>query len=372
MTRASLREYAAVQRERYLRAPRGTPLLTRWCLSLGSSQAAYLYVGAPRPATSCPRSGRPRRTAPPWPPRPSCSPRPPATSARTVLPFLPELLDRLTRSGDVGVTPEVDKDLRQVSPATLARLSAPFRRTLPHRGLTTTRPGASLKHQIPVRTFAECTDAQPGFLELHLLAYCGATTQSFYLYTLCAVDVATTWCTSKPSGQGPEAVCTAIHHVRQRLPMPLRGLDSDNAPSSSTTTCMPGASARHHLHPQSPVPEERQCPCRAEERAIVRPLIGYIATLQSRVASRARYTSPACTSTSSSPSSSSFLSSAAPARASRVLSRPHPLSALLATRALSTLRPQELQTVYQRLNPLQLRLQLETALERLCTLAVPP
>ena len=39
-------------------------------------------------------------------------------------PFLPELLDRLARCGDVGA-PEVDKHLRQVSPATLARLLAP-------------------------------------------------------------------------------------------------------------------------------------------------------------------------------------------------------------------------------------------------------
>ena len=86
----------------------------------------------------------------------------------------------------MGVTPEVDKHLRQVSPATLARLLAPFRRTLPPRGLTTTRPGAWLKHQIPVRTFAEWTDAQPGFLELDLVAHCGPTTTGFYLYTLCA------------------------------------------------------------------------------------------------------------------------------------------------------------------------------------------
>ena len=153
------------------------------------------------PPTSRPRAGRPRRYGPA------------VTAAAQLLseatghigphrwhPFLPELLDRLTRSGDVGVTPDVDKHLRQVSPATLARLLAPFRRTLPHRGLTTTRPGAWLKHKIPIRTFAEWTDAQPGFLELDLVAHCGPTTMGFYLYTLCAVDVATTWSPSKPSG----------------------------------------------------------------------------------------------------------------------------------------------------------------------------
>jgi hypothetical protein len=85
----------------------------------------------------------------------------------------------------------VDKQLRQVSPATVARLLAPFRLTLPGRGRATTHPGAWLKHEIPIRTFAEWSDAQPGFLELDLVAHCGASTRGFYLCTLCAVDVAT-------------------------------------------------------------------------------------------------------------------------------------------------------------------------------------
>ena len=36
-------------------------------------------------------------------------------------PFVPELLDRLTRDGELTLAPEVDKRVRQVSPATLGR-----------------------------------------------------------------------------------------------------------------------------------------------------------------------------------------------------------------------------------------------------------
>jgi len=238
VTRTSLREYAAVQRERYQRASRAEKyeLLNEVVAVTGLHRKAAIRLlrRPPRPPSSRPRSGRPRRYGP-------------AVAAAAQLlseatghigphrwhPFLPELLDRLTRSGDVGVTPEVDKHLRQVSPATLARLLAPLRRTLPHRGLATTRPGAWLKHQIPVRTFAEWTDAQPGFLELDLVAHCGPTTQGFCLYTLCAVDVATTWVDLQAVwGKGQKRVGTAIHHVRQRLPMPVRGLDSDNGLSA--------------------------------------------------------------------------------------------------------------------------------------------
>jgi hypothetical protein len=49
-----------------------------------------------------------------------------------------------------------------------------------------------------------------------------------------------------------------------------------------------------------------------------------------------------------------------------------PYQRLGATGVLPAHRRQELEAVYQRLNPLHLRRQLEAALERLWTLAVPP
>lgn len=60
-------------------------------------------------------------------------------------------------------------------------------------GLSTTRAGTLLKHQIPIRTFAGWEDAQPGFLEADLVAHCGGHTQGSYLYTLPLTDVATGW-----------------------------------------------------------------------------------------------------------------------------------------------------------------------------------
>ena len=109
----------------------------------------------------------------------------------------------------------------------------PFRAQSRRAARRLTRPGAWLKHEIPVRTFTEWTDAQPGFLELDLVAHCGPKTEGFYLYTLCAVDVPTTWVELQAVwGKGQKRVGTAIHHVRPRLPMPLLGLDSDNALSA--------------------------------------------------------------------------------------------------------------------------------------------
>jgi len=59
------------------------------------------------------------------------------------------------------------------------------------RGLSTTKPGSLLKKAIPVRTYAHWDDAQPGFIEMDLVAHCGETTAGQYLNTLTVVDLST-------------------------------------------------------------------------------------------------------------------------------------------------------------------------------------
>lgn len=107
------------------------------------------------------------------------------------MPFLPELIPTLERLGYLSITEDVRKQLLSLSPATADRL---LRRPLrqPH-GVTTTKPGMLLKKQVPVRTFTDWTDGQPGFLEADLVAHCGGSADGAFLYTLTLTDVATTW-----------------------------------------------------------------------------------------------------------------------------------------------------------------------------------
>jgi hypothetical protein len=95
-----------------------------------------------------------------------------------------------------------------------------------------------LRNSIPIRTFADWQEEQPGFLEVDLVAHCGENTEGFYLTTLCTVDVASGWSECIGVwGKGQQRVGSAVHMVRQRLPFPLRGLDSDNG----------GEFINHHL-----------------------------------------------------------------------------------------------------------------------------
>jgi hypothetical protein len=105
----------------------------------------------------------------------------------------------------------------------------PARAQYPLRGATITHPSHLLRQEIPVRTFTDWDDARPGFVEIDLVAHCGSSTQGFYLCTLCAVDITTAWVELDAVwGKNQERVGSAVHRVRERLPVPLVGLDSDN------------------------------------------------------------------------------------------------------------------------------------------------
>ena len=232
MTRASLREYAAVQRERYRRATRAEKrqLLDEIVAVTGIHRKAAIRLlrRAPRARPMPGPGGRPREYGPEvaagaevlW----QASGR---IGAHRLHPFVPDLLERLTQCGELALAPDVDKRLRQASRPTLARLLAPARAQYPPRGTTTTRPGTWLRQAIPIRTFTEWDDARPGFCEVDLVAHCGSSTEGFSLCTLCAVDIATAWVELEAVwGKGQQRVGTAVHHVRARLPVPLVGLDS--------------------------------------------------------------------------------------------------------------------------------------------------
>jgi len=97
------------------------------------------------------------------------------------------------------------------------------------RGFSTTKPGTLLKNAIPIRTFSEWDEKQPGYLEVDLVAHCGESVEDFYLTTLSAVDVATGWVEPVAVwGKGQSRVRGAVQDVRQQLPFPMLGLDSDN------------------------------------------------------------------------------------------------------------------------------------------------
>ena len=149
--------------------------------------------------------------------------------SKRLQPFLPELVPVLRKYDDTFISTQVAAQLRRMSPSTIDRVLRPWRRLGGRRPLSCTKPGSLLKNSIPIRTFADWEENRSGFLEVDLVHHCGESTEGFYLTTLSTVDVASGWSECMAVwGKGQDRVGGAIHKVRQRLPFPLLGVDSDN------------------------------------------------------------------------------------------------------------------------------------------------
>jgi hypothetical protein len=148
--------------------------------------------------------------------------------SKRLQPFLPEAIKVLERCKEIELSKDTKDLLLKISSASIDRCLHPIRVKSPH-GLGTTKPGSLLKSVIPVRTFTEWDEERPGFLEIDLVAHCGNTTEGHFLNTLTCTDISTGWTdVTALRHRSQEVVSEAIHWMRQRLPFPLLGIDSDN------------------------------------------------------------------------------------------------------------------------------------------------
>ena len=148
---------------------------------------------------------------------------------KRLAPVLPEMIAVLERHGELQLVPATRGKLCAISAASIDRLLAAERRRLNVRGRSGTKPGTLLKHQIPIRTFAEWDQTQPGFVEIDLVGHDGGLAQGDYCQTLDVTDVASGWTeTQAVINKAQVWVFAALQEIRGRLPFALLGIDSDN------------------------------------------------------------------------------------------------------------------------------------------------
>lgn len=149
--------------------------------------------------------------------------------SKRLKPFLPEIVEVLEHHQELVLPQAVKSQLLKMSRATIDRCLKPARFEPKPHGLSTTKPGTLLKKAIPIRTFADWDDARPGFVEIDLVAHCGDSVEGQFLNTLTTTDISTGWTDCEAVLHRSQLlVFQAIKNMRQRLPFPLLGLDSDN------------------------------------------------------------------------------------------------------------------------------------------------
>jgi hypothetical protein len=141
--------------------------------------------------------------------------------------FLDDVLPGMRQRGEINCTDGQFALLSAISSAEIGRHLKPFRVKHQIKGRSHTKRGTLLKHQIPVRHHGDWPDL-PGYFEVDLVGHDGGDANGQFCYTLTAYDVFTTstYLTALPNkaqrwSQG------AIKDVREGLPYPMKGLDSD-------------------------------------------------------------------------------------------------------------------------------------------------
>jgi hypothetical protein len=142
---------------------------------------------------------------------------------------IPLLIEAMEKHGHLQLATGVRDRLLQMSAATIDRLLAGPR----DRVVGTRRRkgvGATvLRRSIPVRTFGDWKDPDPGYMEADLVAHCGGSMAGSVVHTLVLTDIATGWTECVPLIARDQAlIVEALERIQKTLPFPLRGFDTDN------------------------------------------------------------------------------------------------------------------------------------------------
>lgn len=142
---------------------------------------------------------------------------------------LPEIIPVLEKHNEIKLDRKVKKKLLNISAATIDRILVPEKKKLEFKVRSGTRPGTLLKHQIPIRTFAQWDENRPGFVEIDLVSHEGGNPGGDYAQSLNLTDVFSGWTeTAAVKNKAQIWVFEALEKMKEELPFQMLGIDSDN------------------------------------------------------------------------------------------------------------------------------------------------
>jgi transposase InsO family protein len=127
-----------------------------------------------------------------------------------------------------GLSAAVRRQLLDLSAATIDRLLAPLRARHPRRGLSTTKPGSLLRHQVALRG-GPANTTEAGHLEADTVAHCGDTTAGDFIHSLTVTDPASGWTENRATwNKGATGILAQYQDMEKSLPFAVKSFHSDN------------------------------------------------------------------------------------------------------------------------------------------------
>lgn len=176
-----------------------------------------------------------------------------------------------------SLLPAEEKQLLAISPAQIDRRIRARKLWVKRKVYGSTKPGAILKHQIPIKTDSWSIRV-PGFVESDLVSHCGGNASGLFAHTLNWTDIQSQWVESRTLlGRGQDDVLQASASMEEDLPFRLRGLDCDNDGSFINEHLFGYCKARKIQFTRSrPYKKDDNAHIEQKNNTHVRQILGYV------------------------------------------------------------------------------------------------
>lgn len=191
--------------------------------------------------------------------------------------MVPLLLPAAIRHGVIEATEELSALLLAISPATMDRLLAEDRLAASAGRRRRAGMSSAIRRDVPIRTFNDWGDPEPGFVEADFVAHGGTSMAGSFVQTLVLTDIATGWTECIPViTRSAPLVIEAISAAMELFPFPLRGVDFDNDGSFMNDQVVPWCRENGLTVTRSRAYKKNdQAWVEQKNGAIVRRLVGY-------------------------------------------------------------------------------------------------
>ncbi len=193
-------------------------------------------------------------------------------------PYIKETLPQLKQFNEISIDKNTEEKLLRMSPATIDRLLKKEKRKFNLKGRTLTKPGTLLKHSIPIRTFSDWDEQEPGFVEVDLVGHDGGILKGDFLYSLDVTDIHTGWTeTIAIRNKAQRWTIEALKEITKRFPFPIKGIDSDNGSEFINAHLLSYCEEEHITFTRSrPYRKNDNCFIEQKNYSVVRRALGYL------------------------------------------------------------------------------------------------
>jgi hypothetical protein len=137
--------------------------------------------------------------------------------------------DRLRKLGELRCSETVAKQLKQVSASTIDRLLGREKRIRQLRRNRNPNVQRLIYQKVPVKVAADWDTSEIGNVQVDFVAHCGRSTGGDYIHTISTVDIASNWWEGQAiTVRSQQATKEGLSRMQARFPFRIRELHPDN------------------------------------------------------------------------------------------------------------------------------------------------